>query len=216
MKARLLALALGAALSMGLHAGAQAADMRAPMYKAPAAAAPMVFNWTGIYAGVNLGGAWTSGDSDFSGVVGGGQIGGNYQINNIVLGVEADIQGSSQKGTETSGIVTLSAKTPWFATVRGRIGLAWDRWMVYGTGGWAGTEVKLDTTITGFGTASESSTKSGWTAGGGVEWAFWDRWSAKAEYLYIDTGNHTFAPFNIPVSSHLKNNVFRLGVNYHF
>src|SRR5262249_19877468 len=148
MKVRLLALALGAVISMGLQAGAHAADMGAPVYKAPPPAPPMVFNWTGFYAGVNLGGAWVDFDGDrfdnrnqISGVIGGGQIGANYQINNFVLGIEADIQGSSLSHSNTFfdpaviGPISATERQRWFGTVRGRFGVAWDRWMVNATGG---------------------------------------------------------------------------------
>lgn len=152
MNKLLVALLSSAALLVGA-AAASAADLPARnVYKAPIAAP--AFSWTGIYIGGNVGYGWGRtrgtaattptigglpgpGQFDLDGIVGGGQIGANYQIANWVLGIEADYQGSSVDGSGTLGAVTDSAKVERFGTVRGRLGYAWDRWMVYGTGGYA-------------------------------------------------------------------------------
>src|SRR5437763_9672797 len=87
-------------------APANAADLPvAPAYKAPAIAAPLVYNWTGFYIGANVGwGRARTDDVNANGVIGGGQIGANWQINNFLLGVETDLQWSDQKKAETVGI----------------------------------------------------------------------------------------------------------------
>lgn len=207
------------ALTALAASSALAADIPARMpVKAPVIA-PM-FNWTGFYLGVNVGGAWTNTDigSNSTGFIGGGQIGYNWQAigSPWVLGIEADFQGSTQsKGgvfVTALGPVTASVDLPWFATVRGRLGYSWDRVMIYATGGFAAQEVELNA---GFGPiiGTNSSTKTGWTVGGGIEWAFWDRWSTKFEYLYINTSGVSVLGLS---SGRIENNIARAGVNYRF
>ncbi|MGE3150292.1 MAG: outer membrane protein [Pseudorhodoplanes sp.] len=215
-----------------------AADLGArPVYKAaPPAMAPFA-PWTGLYIGGNLGGGWadasadvtlggatlSSGSETLSGVVGGGQIGYNWQFNNWLLGVEADFQGTSQSH-DFSGVagglaVTGSDKLPWFGTVRGRLGLVWDRWLVYGTGGFAYANLQSDVTATFAGvtsTTSISDTRTGYAVGGGIETMLWDRWSGKIEYLYIDTGTESTNFGAAVLNTRVQNNVVRAGLNYHF
>jgi len=210
--------ALGAAVAvLGLATAASAADLPARTYtKAPPL--PAVYNWTGFYLGVNLGGAWTDSGSNNGGVVGGGQIGYNWQGfgSPLVLGIEADIQGTSLKNSETIGAYTAEAKVPAFGTVRGRIGYAWDRFMVYGTGGWAYSEAKASVTGPG-GSVSDSKWSSGYTVGGGVEWAFMGPWSVKAEYLYVQARNTNLTLAGVPISTgDYHYNVVRAGLNYRF
>jgi outer membrane immunogenic protein len=111
--------------------------------------------------------------------------------------------------------------------VRGRVGVAFDRVFPYVTGGWAYGDRKLDGTLTvPAGTTSFSAASTltdGWTIGGGVEWAFWDHWTAKVEYLYLDLGNNNnnnnFDFLRTPVgitASHFTDNIARVGVNYKF
>lgn len=239
-----------------------AADIARPVYKAPPPV-PASYNWTGFYLGANLGGGWgheshelfngIPGNSeggfthDPRGVIGGGQIGFNWQFapwfgwgTGVVLGVEADIQGSSQKSRVDGafsdpifGPVTFSGgvenKLKWFGTVRGRAGIAFDRVLWYGTGGWAFgkselAEGALTSSNAGGLIASTafntSNSMDGWTVGGGIEWAFLDNWTAKLEYLYIDFGSRNNVaipggPFII-TNGHFTDNVARAGVNYKF
>jgi len=216
--------ALGAAVAvLGFATAASAADLsrreampaKAPMY------AP-VYNWTGFYVGVNLGGAWSESNSNFgqaSGVVGGGQIGYNWQPvgTPLVLGIEADIQGTSLKNSSSiGGGITGDAKVPAFGTVRARLGYAWDRFMVYGTGGFAYSDTKVSLTGPG-GSVSDTKWGTGWTAGGGVEWAFLGPWSAKLEYLYVQSKSVDLTLGGVPVSTgDFHYNVVRAGLNYRF
>ena len=209
------------------------------------------FNWTGFYAGLNLGGSWGSQDNALvstagatlasnsdhvDGIIGGGQIGYNWQTNQIVFGIEADFQGSGQKADGSFSFspvgffaaapptVTMdySDKLEWFGTVRGRLGYAFDRWLPYLTGGWAyGHGVLNGSTAVGATSFSFSADKdySGWTVGGGLEWAFDNHWSARAEYLYIDFGDGAVAaasPTLNVVSGRLTDNIVRAAVNYRF
>jgi outer membrane immunogenic protein len=218
MKKFLLA---GAALA-ALAVPAMAADLSpAPMYTKAPVPAP-VFSWTGFYVGANIGGGWaqvtdsgtaaipgvgtvsTSASSTTSGVIGGGQIGYNWQAGSFVFGVEADIDGSGEKSTNTglcltAGCVangasgTATDKVEDFGTARGRIGLAFDRWMIYATGGasWQTINTSYAVTAAGVTTASANvtTTRAGYAVGGGVEAALWSKnWIGGLEYLYLDTG----------------------------
>jgi outer membrane immunogenic protein len=163
------------------------------------------------------------------GFIGGGQIGHNWQINNWVVGIEADVQGASNNndrasitnagivpgdgGASSVGTITSEKDLEWLGTLRGRLGfLATPTFLIYGTGGLAYGGVKASTTIveklgfvdtpSPFGTTgSFSGTRAGWTAGGGVEWMFQPKWSLKAEYLYYDLGNETWSLGNLIQSS---------------
>jgi outer membrane immunogenic protein len=209
--------------------------------------------WTGWYIGGNIGGSFgTASDSasiggvpvgggspNLDGVVGGGQIGYNWQANAWVFGLEADIQGTSEDGSNSTSLTTIiagapavtgalsySEKLPWFGTVRGRLGvLANPNWLLYATGGLAYGEVDTSSTLTSGALAASSSfdtTRLGWTVGGGVEAWLSRNWSAKVEYLYVDLGSfsNTFTGVGVftPVtlSTHVTDNIVRAGLNYHF
>jgi outer membrane immunogenic protein len=215
-------LALAGLATAVVNSAASAADLpRKAVPYAPAYYAPV---WSGFYVGVNAGYGWANFDNNFGsdkmkGFVGGGQLGYNWQLGSFVLGVEGDMQYSAQKRTETAVIggttFTGEEKVPWFGTARGRLGYAFDTVMIYGTGGAAWSNFKASVSALGL-TASTDTTKMGWTAGGGVEWMFLPRWSVKAEYLYIDSGTTSLTVAGVTGSGKLKDNVARLGVNYHF
>ena len=178
MKASLLVGICAAAFAV---APAIAADL--PL-KAPPPAPVPVFSWNGFYIGANIGG---------------GQVGFNYQMNNFVFGIEGDIDATSLKKTGpgvVTGIGTLqaSASTDWVATLAGRIGFAFDRWMLYAKGGgaWVQNSATLTNLTTGA-SVSGSNTNSGWVLGVGAEWAFAGPWSAKIEYDHLEFGNKSFA-----------------------
>ncbi|MGO9773511.1 MAG: outer membrane protein [Roseiarcus sp.] len=148
-----------------------------------------------------------------NGFIGGGQIGYNYQINNVILGVEADFQGTTAGGggaASGAGFDPVSGATPItvkqvqaglvnFGTLRARAGyLVTPSLLAYVTGGLAygqtnvsAAQFAVDTASMaepGVGSTSYGSFHAGWTAGAGVEWMFWPQWSAKLEYLYYDLG----------------------------
>ena len=215
-----------AATVLGVSA-AQAADLPRQVYtKAPPLAAP-VFDWTGFYIGANVGygsahndltvpGA--TGSEDMNGIIGGGQIGYNWQTGAWVFGLEADFQGSDQHNDTTGLGVTLSDSMPWFATFRGRIGyVIAPMWMVYVTGGGAVVDFKSTITVAGVGSAGFESTQAGWTIGAGVEGAITRNWSWKAEYLHIDAGNFNNTLLGVvPVNVSLTDDIGRFGINYRF
>jgi outer membrane immunogenic protein len=214
VKLHLLASVSAVALAVSGASGAFAADL--PL-KAPA---PVPYAWwAGPYIGVNLGVVrseskfWDTGGSDVvetgtivsdkTGVIGGGQIGYNWQSENLVYGVEADISGLDSKiSTEwTVGSRFTSRVTehniPWLATFRGRAGLAVGRTMVYVTGGLAVAETKDSARQTNispgpfFGQTvliAKDETRVGWTAGFGLEHMLTPNWTVRGEVLYVDLG----------------------------
>ena len=162
----------------------QAADLPmrpAPAPVAPVAYAPPVYNWSGFYIGGHIGGgfensSWTdpfTGSNDTfnnSGFLGGAQIGVNTQFNWLVLGLEGDFSWTSAiKGTGTDSLGDSITTSPqWTSTVTGRIGAAFDRLLVYGKGGVAFAEDKSTFTPVGGATATDTTTRVGWTAGAGL------------------------------------------------
>jgi outer membrane immunogenic protein len=211
---------------------ASAADMAARM---PTKAVPYVsaaYNWTGFYVGANVGYGWARASDDLgavtgrlNGVIGGGQIGYNWQMNNLVLGFETDFQGSGQSQSWSAvgpGFTAASGtdRIRYFGTVRGRLGFAFDRTLLYVTGGYAYTNVGADASFTGLGggttSGSSNSTKSGYTVGAGLEYAFAGPWSAKVEYLYIDSGSQSVSSGVFTDNVRIRNNIGRVGLNYRF
>jgi outer membrane immunogenic protein len=174
-----------------------------------------------------------------SGFIGGGQIGYNWQVNQFVLGVEADAVGTGLNGSTASASRTIGAPIfavpvtqtvtvdfghiEWMASFRGRAGFAVDRALFYVSGGAAVAEFGGSTTtlVNGPGinipagsfSASNggSTTRWGWTVGGGIEWAFSQNWSVAGEYRHTDFGNRD-TTFDIP-SGLLAAPVFATGTS---
>jgi outer membrane immunogenic protein len=225
-------------------ADASAADLPAQIpVKAPiAVSAP---NWSGVYVGVTAGGVWgrskdtfndpgvpalfgrEAANNDISGFVGGGTLGANWQFGSIVLGVEGD--GSWTNANGSSNLIApfitttkLDVRERWIATARGRVGYAFDRWLVYATGGGAWANIRYTATNVAGSTDTGAGTVSGWTAGGGVEAKLAGNWSVKAEYLYIDFSEKDFfTPIAAggPSGSQrmdVTNHIARVGLNYNF
>jgi outer membrane immunogenic protein len=162
-----------------------------------------------------------------------------------VLGVEGDFDWQGLSGTSSSSFCTsvfassavgsspsgLSCKTvsKWIGTFRARVGYAWDRVLLYGTGGVAGANVQTGL----LGQPRQTNFEVGWTAGAGLEWAFAENWTAKVEYLFVDLGrascNHGYScGYNAPTplltgsaitandAVSLNENLIRVGVNFKF
>jgi outer membrane immunogenic protein len=181
-----------------------------------------IYNWSGFYVGVNGGGGWgrstwtTTTGFDVSGGLIGGTIGYNWQYGPWVFGAEGDIDWTNISG-RTVFACPLGCETSnnWLATVRGRVGYAFDRFLPYVTGGLALGDIRARTP----GFTGANNTEAGWAAGGGVEFAIYMNWTAKAEYLYVDLGRFNCgvacgAAVNDNVSFH--SNIFRAGLNYRF
>jgi outer membrane immunogenic protein len=244
-------------------AAASAPTFAADTYRAPDAGgykdgpAYAGVNWSGFYIGVNGGYAFSESATNSSlrttvgtsspalnslnpeGGFGGGQIGINFQTGrNLVLGIEADIQGSSIKDGATTiypnsignyGPFTYSSSynIDWFGTVRGRLGYAFDRTLLYATGGLAygSVDYKGDFLFTNTGGAaklSRNAVQTGYVVGGGIEHKLAPNWSVKAEYQFIDLGSQTVShaisnePGNSVTTSYDANlHTVRAGLNYH-
>lgn len=213
MKQAISTLATLAALGAG---SAHAADL--PSQKATVFIPPPAFTWSGLYAGLNIGGGFLD-KGGKNGVLGGGQIGYNYQIAPLfVVGLETDFQGTSLGGGSSDGFGPPGLRgrgVDWFGTLRGRAGVTLfdPHLLAYGTGGFAYGE-----------TSGGGSVSTGWTAGGGLEWAFSPAWSTKVEYLYTDLGQSGggFGPapdlawLGPERASGAKFHTIRAGVNYRF
>ena len=140
--------------------------------------------------------------TNVSGAIGGAHLGYNWQINQFVLGVESDVDSTNLNGHEVnplggiSGVVipiplTDKVRSTIEGSFRGRIGWAWNNWLFYGTGGIAFTDFTSNYQFASILTDDRTSTRVGWTAGGGIEWAFNNNWIFGVEYRYSDFGHFT-------------------------
>ena len=184
----------------GVTAGtgiASAADIQRPVYKAPPAGVmPVAYDWTGFYVGGHVGYGWAdkSWQDGFglfgisqqaNGFLGGGQAGFNYQVGQFVFGVEGDMSWSGMKGSTNTLASSFNTDVDWTATLTGRLGMAFDRWLVYGKGGAAWARDRYTTNFYTFPGTEVTDTRLGWTAGAGVFDisdqvfpAYGSRWSA--------------------------------------
>jgi outer membrane immunogenic protein len=241
----------GTALLTLVSGSAMAADLSrpapAPVYtKAP----PMMpaFSWTGCYIGGNAGGVWVDktlttsaavtipgvgtfasglgeGSINWSGGVAGGQVGCNYQVSSWVFGVQGDFDwsGASTSFTDTVFGTTDSIKVKSVASVTGRIGYAWDRFLVYAKGGGAWETDDYTASLAGL-SATVSDTRNGWTVGGGGEYAFTDWLTGFVEYDFYDFGTKTesltgtagAAAVTISTSVKETKSIAKAGLNFKF
>lgn len=218
--------------------------------------------WTGLYFGVNGGYGWGDGkgdlvvlnpsgtpyatgplpyDLDSEGGFAGLQVGYNRQWGGLVFGIEADIQWSGIDGSSVTSFAppnvspfnyTATLDLQWFSTVRGRLGFAWDRTLLYVTAGAAFGEIDYRGRYfipgnAAFGNLSSEETKTGYVLGAGLEHMLDPRWSLKVEYQFMDLGDGSangalhFAdgrPSGEPVRTHVETefHTIRIGLNYRF
>jgi len=268
----------GAALA-ALGTCASAADLPARVAPAPYIAPAPIFTWTGFYIGANVGAGFRNNNNtvvvpngvfpgvpafvmvnpagnnnDNTGILGGGQIGYNWQAGTFVFGIEADIQGMSNgNNNNIAGVVPVGGNAAvfvpggnnnsnWFGTVRGRLGIAYDRVLFYGTGGLAYGGGNSNAGVVNYfapgniglvpdavytSTNTNGNNNLGYSVGAGVEYAFTNNWTMKAEYLYVSLGKHTnlyvpttgAAPAGTSFSGANTSNRFsvvRVGLNYKF
>lgn len=220
---------LSGVAALGLLAATAAGAADLPSRKGPVAApympAPM-FTWTGFYLGANLGGGWGEFShggvrrfiGDPSGFIAGGQVGYNYQVNQFVLGLEADLQYSDMhSGSQGPGAPLISkAEIEYFGTVRGRVGYAFDRFLPYLTGGFAygNTKIALRPGVTINGIGSDDAALYGWTVGAGLEYAVTNNITVRGEYLYVDLEKKNY--FNGGAKIGTDFSVVRAALNYKF
>lgn len=192
-----------------------------------------IFTWSGLYLGGQIGygfgtsaiSAWSPGYSisgvsyNPNGVLGGAHVGYNLQFNQIVLGVEGDVDGTGVSRSYGFGPVTYQTRIPVEGTIRGRLGFALDRALLYVVGGVAFASVTNNyQSFLGYDSIGKSV--AGWTIGGGVEYALTNNWSVRAEYRYINFGSSTDYTFTAGpgagVNHTLTTNDVRVGFSYKF
>jgi outer membrane immunogenic protein len=227
------------AAAAGLSAyKAAAADL--PIAPAPVAVAPVasasaaIFSWTGLYIGGHVGGgvgrsSWsdpfTGANNVFgsgAGFLGGGQAGANLQIKRLVLGIEGDFGYAGLKGSRTDALgQSISTNTNWTSTATGRIGAAFDRLLLYGKGGVAFARDQNSFTDLAGNSARNALTRTGWTAGIGLEYGISANWSAKVEYDYLSFGSQALN-FTTPTMPSYSTNAglniqeIKAGLNFRF
>lgn len=202
----------GAGLALAMFSiAAQAADLPSRRIE-PAAPLPPAFTWTGFYIGTQAGwvqtrtelmaGAAIAGRAavaslpslDKNGVAVGLMVGYNYQIGQLVVGGEIDgsalITGKQRHTALTGDFIT--AHTNWAGSARLRVGYAFDRFMIYATGGLALAAPKSTVTGTGYSYGAGDSTRFGWTLGAGAEYAITNNWIAGLEYRYSQFQEDTY------------------------
>ena len=205
---------------------ASAADLPRQMpYKAPAYVTG--FNWTGIYVGAHGGYGWGTSDDGFDlrGGFVGGQIGYNWQAMGSpwVFGVEFDSAWADLGRTDTlvvpAGLLSLTSDANYIGSFRGRVGYAFDRTMLYVTGGlgWINNEVTVNATLGGFtAAATDSKMHVGGVVGAGIEHAFAPNWSGKVEYLYASYNSQTyFSTVAGGFAADADTHTIKVGLNYH-
>jgi len=222
-------------LAAGALAPAYAADIRLPVRKAaPPAFIQTYYNWTGFYIGGHVGYGWAdfTGTDTFtgaitdsaaaSGMIYGGTVGFNYQLGSWVFGVEGDFTFGDVKWTEDFlGLATAEVKVDQIYTAAGRIGYAFDRWMVFGKFGGAWTQEQYNFSVFGA-TATGTVNRTGYLLGVGLEYAFLGNWTAKVEYNYMDLGSKdvtlavTGGLVVTPATVDLTVQTVKFGVNYKF
>jgi outer membrane immunogenic protein len=229
-----IGLILGAALGVGAISPVQAADLFSWPTQGQSNFYPANTYWTGVYVGGHVGAGWANaaltnpldGLTDnplSSGVVGGGQIGLNYQMGSWLAGIEGDLTGTDLSSTTTDAAgFSHGSRTDWTATVAGRFGYVFNRILVYGKGGLAFANDR-ETLTDPFGNAgtTATSTRIGWTAGAGVEFSLDRNWSVRLEYDYLGFGNQNvnlplpvFGTANAGVNLDIQ--TVTAGINYHF
>jgi len=203
------------------------------------------YNWSGFYVGINGGYGWgktnweyinggAKADHHINGGMAGGTAGANLQIftyqgglSAIVAGIETDFDWTDFRGSGDCPNPRFQAKSSIdaLATVRGRLGLAFDRLLIYGTGGLALGLVDVNTVDTlgaaippsGTPKNGEDKWRTGYVVGAGVEYAFWKNFSLKVEYQYYDLGKSTHKVDNdLPVRVGERGEFIRGGINYKF
>ncbi len=234
---------------------ADAADLYRSAPPPPSYAPPVAYvdsySWAGFYAGINGGYGWSNGGNAIGyngtggfiggtdqssraqpqGGFGGGQIGYNFQSGSFVYGVETDFQGGSLSdsiaGSTANGSDFSSRESvDWFGTARGRLGYAFGRTLIYGTGGFAYGNVRQSALVTGTADSAylrNNDTQTGYTVGGGIEYKFTPSWSLKGEYQYIDIGNEKLSGIDNGTGTAVTSggldtsfSTVKIGLNYRF
>ena len=227
---------LASAVIVSASTAALAADM-----------APAAYDWTGFYIGLNAGAAWNNSEIDVSGTgpiasviddtingdqtefTGGAQMGYNWQMDSIVLGLETDFNFANfhtDKSVDLGGVdsAKFEAAANWYGTTTAKLGFAADNFLFYGDGGLAYGHSSGDAKLTIGGTTFEddqSNVNWGWTLGAGMKYGMSPNWVLGAEYKYVNLGEADFEA-NTGLGDEVRNNtttafsVVRATLDYRF
>ncbi len=192
----------------------------APAYDAVPASQQSI-DWTGIYVGGELGWAFgnfdnsaNGGQNDFNanGLGGGVYAGYNFQVTpNVVVGLETEFNLTDLEKRSSAGGLSIKSSSDWNAAFRGRLGYAFDRYLIYGAGGLALAD--LEASANG---VKDSKTAVGWTLGAGAEAAVTNNVVARFDYSYQDFGDQNFNLGGSGVKSEFNNHQVRAGIAYKF
>ena len=243
MKTRLLGLLAATTLATAGISAASAADLpsRYAAPPAPYITAVPVFTWTGFYVGAQVGYGWNANDNDIvlpggfvvqsgdfgdngDGFLAGVHAGYNYQVGSFVLGAEGDVEGVFGDDDDDlvivgpgGGVFTnygfAANALDWQGSIRARAGFAFDRALIYATGGFAFAGVSDGFGIVG----GDDDTLTGWTLGAGIEYAFTNNLTTRLEYRYtnFDGGDNFFN--NVALGSNdIEFHTVRAGISYKF
>jgi outer membrane immunogenic protein len=226
---------LAGVAAIALASGAQAADLGVARGPVAAAIVAPVFNWSGFYLGAFVGGSNVrtavaapalvgfDGTVNRTGLVFGAMAGYNYQINNLVLGVEGEVGWRVNNGSVFVGPgpdTRIDARNDFNARLRGRLGVAVDRAFIYAAGGLSlGNQRVVLTDLTGGGfVGTSTSLRAGFNVGVGVEYAFTQNWIGRLEYIYDHYGRYTvtYPAFFADRSIRTDEHTVRVGLSYLF
>jgi opacity protein-like surface antigen/outer membrane receptor protein involved in Fe transport len=224
-------------ISQKLGSPEKTAGVLPGVYTKAAAAAPVTYHWNGAYVGANFGGAFSAGEhvltpfgwgaTNPSGALGGLQFGYNYLVApNWLVGIEGELGWTSAQGktnfVDPAGTAALSVTSDhnWYDTLSGRVGYVMGPLMLYAKGGaaWMNADYRMEVNSGLDGVTSANTTRSGWTAGGGLEYMLGSHWSAKLEYDHLAFGSKTLSfvnPFGNSVTVESSVNQVKAGLNYH-
>lgn len=222
--------------------GSEPLIAKAPIGKA--APAQPAYNWTGLYFGPYLGADWgytnwTFTDDGgttaprFAGLLGGGEIGYNYQVGKWVFGIESDAGATNARGARpcpTGFFYNCEINTDWLATTTARVGYSyWDRLLVYAKGGAAIAQDRAESScntvsqptipaagLTGCPSQSDSKVKAGWTVGWGSEFGLTQNVSVKSEIMYFDLGSDRYNIAGIPTDIQRNGFISTVGLHVRF
>ncbi|MGO4403469.1 outer membrane protein [Bosea sp. RAF48] len=195
---------------------AAAADRALPRTQEwPAYTAPRTYNWNGIYAGIHSGAAFDrfegAAKKSRNTVLFGGQLGYNVQLGNMVFGMEGDASMNGTSSNSRGRGAGTSVDMRYVSTLKARAGVAFDRVLVYGTGGLAYGSLKASD-----GLLSKTKGKMGYVVGAGAEYAITDHLSAKLEYNYVSLGKQNFQFSNTRSRIGVTEHLVKAGLNYRF
>lgn len=224
---------VGVAMALAMGGTALAADLSTFTPVEAVAPGP---SWTGCYVGVHVGGSkgdkisdapFSDYTGDIKGPIGGGHAGCDYQLDRIVIGLVGDISATGIDGAEDVIIggpllTTSTTEIDWFATIRGRVGMSFDSFLVYATGGVAIADVTVNLSTGAFPEGQDqSNTHLGWTVGGGAEFKVTEHISVFGEYLYADLGDEDYS-YVAPLTPQTHNialddlHIVKVGASYRF